>query len=90
MNDNDLLRFADECSWAVARLKRRHESALRAYLFDRLGSQLLTESCLFLTFWLLPQVSNEIRDGESVFDFLRLVADVAVADFHLLHLRLAA
>src|SRR5689334_6787075 len=90
ITDNLLLSFADECPWAVARLRRRHESALRAYLLDRVGSELLVGSCLFLVWWLLPQVSGEIREGESIADFLRLVADVSVNEFHSLHHRLAA
>jgi len=89
MNDTDLLRFADDCPWAVARLRRRYERPLRAYLLAKLGSRLLANSCFYLTFWLLPQVCGEIR-GESVGEFLLLVADTAICDFHLLSARLAA
>lgn len=80
ITDTLLLSLADECPFAVARLRRRHETAIRAYLFDRLGSQHLAESCVYLTFWLLPQLAGEIG-GESVSEFLRLCADCAVADY---------
>jgi hypothetical protein len=89
MNDTDLLRFADECPWAVARLKRRHGAAVRLHLYRQLGSRVLVDSCLYLCFWILPQVAAEIRAGESVADFLRLIADCAIIDFRNLG-RLAA
>lgn len=81
ITDTMLLSLAEECPFAVARLRRRHEMAIRAYLFDRLGDEVLTQSCLYLAFdFLLPQLAGEIG-GESVAEFLRLVADCAVADY---------